>query len=280
MNAIQQAVWHIEAHLGRPFSLERTAEAAGVSKFHLSRSFGFVVGMSPSAFLRARRLSKAAVRLADGEADILSLALDLGYGSHEAFTRAFRDQFGVTPEQVRAARSTANLDLVEARTVNDFPTIELAKPEIATHGPILVAGLNQQFKFSERGGIPGLWQKFMPLMFQIPNLQPGTTYGVIMGSLLGEDGFDYTAAVEISSIDEMPAGLKAMRIPASRYAIFRHGGHVAEVGAVCNAIYTEWSGRDDLKPSEGPIQMIEHYPVSFNAMTGQGGFEIWLPLAG
>jgi AraC family transcriptional regulator len=279
VNAIQRAVWHIETQLAEPFSLENMARAAGVSKFHLSRSFGFVTGMSPSAFARARRLTEAARRLAEGEGDILSLALDTGYGSHEAFTRAFRDQFGFTPEQVRAARSTANLNLVEARTVNDFPAIKLAEPEIAQRGPTLVAGLSQNFLFSERGAIPTLWQKFMPLMLQVPDLRPGTTYGIIMGSLLGDDGFDYTAAIEIRSIDEMPVGLKALRIPAGRSAIFRHGGHVADVGAVCNAIATDWSDRTDLVPSEGPIQMIEHYPPSFDPMTGQGGFEIWLPLA-
>ena len=279
MNPIQRAIWHIETQLTSPFSLEKTAQAAGVSKFHLSRSFGFVVGMTLSAFVRARRLSEAARRLADGEGDILTLALDMGYGSHEAFTRAFRDQFGATPEQVRAARSIDNLAIVEARTVNDFPTIQLAEPEIVQKPKILVAGLSQHFKFSERGAIPGLWQKFMPLMLQVPRLKPGTTYGVCAGPLLGEDGFEYTAAIEIDSVDDMPVGLKAMRIPAHRYAVFRHAGHVAEIGAVCNAIYTDWGGRADLKPAEGPIQMIEHYPASFNPMTGQGGFEIWLPLA-
>ena len=52
--------------------------------------------------------------LANGGPDILTVALDFGYGSHEAFTRAFRDQFGLTPELVRAQRHLDNVDLVEA----------------------------------------------------------------------------------------------------------------------------------------------------------------------
>ena len=65
-------------------------------------------------YMRGRRLSEAARVLANGGADILTVALDFGYGSHEAFTRAFRDQFGVTPESVRAQRHLDNVNLVEA----------------------------------------------------------------------------------------------------------------------------------------------------------------------
>jgi AraC family transcriptional regulator len=51
-------------------------------------------------YLRARRLSDAARTLGMGGKDILSIALEAGYGSHEAFTRAFREQFNVPPENV------------------------------------------------------------------------------------------------------------------------------------------------------------------------------------
>lgn len=279
MSAIERAIWHIEAHLAEPFSLEETARAAGVSKFHLSRTFGLLVGMSPSAFVRGRRLTKAARELAAGAPDILSVALDAGYGSHEAFTRAFSAQFGRSPEAVRQEGSLEPLSLVEARTMSDLPTIKLAEPEIAERGPILAAGLQERFRFSERGSIPTLWQKFMPLMMQVPDIRPGTTYGVMSGSVLGEDGFDYAAAIAVDAIDDIPQGLSAVKIPRLNCAIFRHGGHVAEVGAVCNSIYQDWLSRTDHKPAEGAIQMIEHYPASFNPMTGEGGFEIWLPLA-
>ena len=279
LSAIERAIWHIEAHLSDPFSLEETARAAGVSKFHLSRVFGLLIGMSPSAFVRGRRLTRAAHDLAAGAPDILSVALDAGYGSHEAFTRAFRAQFGLAPETVRENGSVETLSLVEAKTMSDLPTIAIAEPEIVERGPILAAGLEERFSFSERGSIPTLWQKFMPLMMQIPDIRPGTTYGVMSGSVMGEDGFDYAAVIAVESIDDIPSGLSAVRIPRLNCAVFRHGGHVAEVGAVCNAIYTDWVPRSDQRPAEGPIQMIEHYPASFNAMTGEGGFEIWLPLS-
>lgn len=97
-----KALWHIETHLSQELSLETIAQAAGVSKFHLSRAFASTMGGSLAAYIRARRLGEAARRLLDGAPDILAVALDAGYGSHEAFTRAFRLKFGVTPEQARS----------------------------------------------------------------------------------------------------------------------------------------------------------------------------------
>ena len=103
MNPAQKALWFIESHLGEPLTLEDISGVAGVSRFHMVRAFAAATGFSVIRYVRARRLTEAARALARGAPDILTLALDADYGSHEAFTRAFRDHFGVTPEAVRAA---------------------------------------------------------------------------------------------------------------------------------------------------------------------------------
>src|SRR5581483_10299997 len=96
-----KALWYIESHLSGDLSLDAIADVVGVSRFHVSRAFGVSMGMSLASYVRRRRLSEAAGALAGGAPDILAVALDSGYGSHEAFTRAFRQQFGITPEQLR-----------------------------------------------------------------------------------------------------------------------------------------------------------------------------------
>src|SRR5437763_1121074 len=101
-----QALWFIESHLTDDLSLDRIAAAAGVSTFHLCRAFAAATGQPVAAYARARRLSRAAQALAAGAPDILDVALGAGYESHEAFTRAFRQQFQTTPESVRAQAST------------------------------------------------------------------------------------------------------------------------------------------------------------------------------
>jgi AraC family transcriptional regulator len=93
-----KALWYIESHLSGELSLEEIAGAVEVSRFHLSRAFAVSTGNSLAGYVRARRLTEAAKALVQGAPDILTMALESGYGSHEAFTRAFRQHFGLTPE--------------------------------------------------------------------------------------------------------------------------------------------------------------------------------------
>ena len=112
MSVVDKALWVIERNSSGELNLPALAEACGVSRSHLASAFGSRTGWPVMKYLRARRLTRAAETLARGAPDILAVALDAGYGSHEAFTRAFRDQFGVPPERVRERGSTEALALV------------------------------------------------------------------------------------------------------------------------------------------------------------------------
>src|ERR1700678_351498 len=111
MNPAQKALWFIEGHLDDPLTLDEVAAIGGVSRFHMVRAFAAATGLSVMRYVRARRLTEAAHALASGAPDILALALEADYGSHEGFTRAVRDHFGVTPEAVRGLNRRAPLTL-------------------------------------------------------------------------------------------------------------------------------------------------------------------------
>src|ERR1700743_2239849 len=113
MNPAQKALWVIGGHLTGPLSLDEIAAIGGVSRFHLVRAFAAATGFPVMRYVRLRRLTEAARALVAGAPDTLTLALDADYGSHEAFTRAFRDHFGVTPETVRATACLDHLKLQE-----------------------------------------------------------------------------------------------------------------------------------------------------------------------
>ena len=106
MNPVGKALWFVESHFGSELALADIAQAAGVSRFHMTRAFSAATGLSVMQYMRGRRLSEAAKVLANGARDILSVALDAGYNSHEAFTRAFRDEYRTV---WRVAAHTANL---------------------------------------------------------------------------------------------------------------------------------------------------------------------------
>src|SRR5688572_19343417 len=146
MSAVLKTVWFIESRFrDNELSLETMADHAGVSRSHLSRTFPILTGHQISTYLRGRRLTEAARELADGAPDILDVALDAGYGSHEAFTRAFRDQFGLTPEEVRRRRSLDTLDLVEPLRMDTPEKVTLAPPVVEDRPALRIAGLNHHF---------------------------------------------------------------------------------------------------------------------------------------
>jgi AraC-like DNA-binding protein len=132
MESVQKALWFLESRFRGEVSLDELSQVAGLSRYHFAHVFARATGQSAMRYMRGRRLSEAARVLANSGPDILSVALDFGYGSHEAFTRAFRDQFGLTPESVRAQRHLDNVNLVEAIKMDDDLITTLTPPRRAT----------------------------------------------------------------------------------------------------------------------------------------------------
>ncbi len=97
----QKVVTHmqdvIEAHLGEALTLAALTRGTGYSMWHASRMFLEITGETPFSYLRRRRLSAAALRLADGGCKVADVAFDFTFASHEGFTRAFAREFGLTP---------------------------------------------------------------------------------------------------------------------------------------------------------------------------------------
>jgi AraC family transcriptional regulator len=96
--SINRVVDHIDAHLAEPLDLETLARVAHFSPWHFHRLFQALTGETLADRVRRRRLETAAARLlATPPQSALRIALDVGFGSAEVFTRAFRAHFGITP---------------------------------------------------------------------------------------------------------------------------------------------------------------------------------------
>src|SRR6201986_3955523 len=163
MNPAQKALWYIESHLAKALTLDEISAIAGVSRFHLVRAFAAATGFSVMRYVRARRLTEAARALAAGAPDILSLALDADYGSHDAFTRAFRDHFGLTPESVRSFACIDDLKLQEPIQMNSSVIENLDPPRFEVARPLLVAGIGDRHNHQNGAGIPNQGEGFHSL---------------------------------------------------------------------------------------------------------------------
>ncbi|HWR29755.1 MAG TPA: AraC family transcriptional regulator [Negativicutes bacterium] len=124
INAVQGMQDFIEANLGEPITLHQLANAAGYSPWHAARIFGELTGKTPFEYIRALRLSRAALKLWDEEVKIIDVAFDHVFDSHEGFTRAFSKQFGLTPQEYR--RKSPPLPLFMPSRIRDYYLI-LAK---------------------------------------------------------------------------------------------------------------------------------------------------------
>ncbi|WP_442922498.1 helix-turn-helix transcriptional regulator [Microbacterium sp. Root53] len=102
IGALNQLVDHVDRHLTQDMDLELFAARLGTTEYHLRRMFSSLAGMPLSEYVRRRRMTMAAADVIAGR-DLLGIAVRYGYGSTEAFGRAFRAVHGVAPADVRRA---------------------------------------------------------------------------------------------------------------------------------------------------------------------------------
>jgi AraC family transcriptional regulator len=101
---IQKSLDYIEANLFRKLTYERAADSANMSFRSFYNYFWMITGYTYKEYVKKRRLNEAMKILLSSEEKVLNIALDIGYESHEAFTRAFKNEFGVSPFHFRKSR--------------------------------------------------------------------------------------------------------------------------------------------------------------------------------
>jgi AraC family transcriptional regulator len=270
---VEKALWFIESRLGQPIALEEIAAAVGVSRHYLLRAFGEATGRSTMSYQRARRLSEAAKALAAGAPNILAVALEAGYGSHEAFTRAFRACFGVTPEQLRAQGRLDALSLLEPMVMTRKFYDALPAPRFVDGAAMQIAGLLQRYNIETVGDIPAQWARFAPHLGGIPGEIAGAAYGVCYNHD-GDGNFDYLSGVEVRDFALTPKEFTQLRLAPKRYAVFEINAHISTIRDVLHTIWAKWLPESGLEAAQAPD--FERYTAKFNPANGLGGYEIWL----
>lgn len=99
---MHRVIEHIDRRLDQPLDLTSPADVAHFSPYHFHRLFAARMGETLGAYLRRRRVEVAAMRLAaQPRTTVLNIALSVGFGSAEAFSRAFRSRFSCSPSAWR-----------------------------------------------------------------------------------------------------------------------------------------------------------------------------------
>lgn len=99
MIAVQKMQEYVAENISKKITLKELACVAGYSPWHAARIFKETVGKAPFEYIRALRLTQAALVLRDREDKIVDVAMDFVFDSHEGFTRAFSKEFGMSPRK-------------------------------------------------------------------------------------------------------------------------------------------------------------------------------------
>lgn len=253
---------HIEHQLDRALSLGELSSLASSSPFHFHRQFSSLVGVPVARYVQLRRLNRAVTQLAfRPDQSVLTIALDAGYESAEAFARAFRRTLGVSPSEFRRApawslwhqvyspvrnarihimQNSPNLPQV---TIIDFPTTQLAVLEHRGSHDGLHASIQRFIAYRQRNRLARDKHATFNLVYDNPH----TTE---------PDAFRMDICCEVSGpVEPNPEGVVAKTIPSGRCAHIRCQGGDDALEVCLSHLYGGWL------PSSG--ESVRDFPLFF-----------------
>jgi AraC family transcriptional regulator len=249
---ILRTLVHIQGRLDESLSLEDLARVACFSPCHFHRVFHALVGEPVQEHVRRLRLERAANRLKLGNQSVTSVALDAGYDSHEAFTRAFHTMFGNSPSQFRAAHQAApdSPSGVHLDDTSGYHPPDYGDPppvEIKTLEPVRVVFLRHQGPYSQVGAT---WARLAAWAGPRGLFGPATRFIGISHDdpqITAPDKLRYDAAITVTRPVTPEGEFGVTEIAGGEYATAVHKGPYDSLGRTYQAMLGGWlpaSGRE------------------------------------
>ncbi len=280
MQRFFKSIDFVEQHLYDKISVHEVAAASHYSTYHFSRIFKALVGDTPKEYLRKRRLTVAAKRLLSEDIGILALALDCQFDSQEAFTRAFKDLFNITPAQYRKQNDPFRLLYKDQFSPNmlHFLQNELSmEPQIITRPAIKLIGIANQYDNADLS-LPRLWSAFKPYKNSIKNRTSDNSFGIYESYIeQGEEvSFSYVCCAAVENFDFIPRGMTTRELPEQLYAKFIHKGPISSLDKTLKYIWGSWLPKSNFDYVEKPD--FELYPPNYNLMAPSSEMALHIPI--
>jgi AraC family transcriptional regulator len=292
---VQHAIDRVEATLFVEVPLAELAASVGASPWHFQRVFAAVTGETPASYARKRRLAECCRRLVECDLPLAQLALECGFESQTAFTRAFSRQVGISPARYRRVlrepiQDNPRFDRASLQCAHRYPRLDAItliartqektmEPKIEPRAAFHVIGLPGQVTPAQSTRIPEIWSRFAPRMHEVPKRVGQRSYGVCLENA-GDDAetgcFTYVAGVEVSQIEHVPDGMIAVTVPANTYAVFTHRGHVSQIKDTFGRALGQWLPAASYLHVAAPH--FEQYDERFNPQTSSGEVDLYSPV--
>jgi AraC family transcriptional regulator len=261
-------------HLDETLDLARLADVAAMSPHHFHRIYHAMQGETAAETVRRLRLHRSAVELITGELPVTRIARRAGYGSQEAFTRAFKAAYGVPPARYRAsfvpspisrrAEDAMDTDVTYQAMIRETPTLRVAA--LAHRGDYLSIGstFERLAALAAGQGLFGPGARSLGIYYNDPASTPREALRADACLTLPEG--------------KMPGGeLQLREIPAGRYAVTLHVGPYAELHIPYKWLYGTWLPQSGEEAADAPC--IEEYLNDARVVPpSELRTEIWLPL--
>jgi AraC family transcriptional regulator len=283
---MKAAIDYLERNLYGEADLEAAAAEANCSVFHFFRMFDVIVGVGPGEYLRRRRLSEAAMALSSGGDDkVIDLALRFGYDSPDAFSRAFRREFGCLPTDAR--KGGASLHSYPPISFSVVLKGDKAMEYRIEEGPALeLAGIDIEVETKDGENftaVPAFWDaimadgRFKALLAKADPKRMGVC-GVCHAFDMAAGTFTYSIAVDApASMGGMPSGAKRFTVPSSTWGKFTSRGPLRpNFQVTIKRVFAEWLPASEWEHAGGPE--IEYYPDAGSPDSPDYWCEYWVPL--
>jgi AraC family transcriptional regulator len=283
LQQLNQAMRYIEANLADEIDFQKVAQLAGCSEYHFRRLFSFLSGMPLNEYIRCRRLSQAALELRTSSIKVIDLALQYGYDSPDAFSRAFQALHGVTPSEARREGSLLKAvpPMTFQLTIRGGNKMDY---RIVDKEAFYIVGLKQRVSLQYHGVNPEIAAMWASLteddIRELKGLSNVGPTGMLNASLNFSEGREEGSQLDqwIGVATDQPRGGKwqALPVPASTWAVFTARGKFPdELQNVWGRIYAEWFAMSGYEISEGPEIL---WNESKDTSLPDYHSEIWVPV--
>ena len=284
IEVLNRLVEEIETRLVEDIPIDALAASMGTTGYHSRRMFATLAGMPISEYVRRRRMTVAAADVIDGE-DLMTIAVRFGYGSVEAFGRAFRSVHGVSHGDVRRdggplrTQPTLRFHLtVEGSSAMDARIIERPAFRLIGHAarvPLIHRGVNPHI-LQHIASLPaGEHERLKALGNTDPRGLLQVSADVDVDYAEGSE-LTYLHGVAVESDAAVFADLDEIEVPAGTWVVFQaSGSHPAALQDAYAASATDWFPSNPWRLRPGPsIVAILDRSADFATATS----ELWLPI--
>lgn len=273
----------VEAALDEELDVAAVARAHGTTEYHLRRMFSALAGMPVSEYVRRRRMTIAAAELVGGAPSLLDVAVRHGYGSVEAFARAFRAVHGIGPAEARRDGGP----LRTQPTLRFRLSVEGSTPMDVTITPrpaLQLVGHATQVPLIHRGENPHIQQHIAAIPAEehtrLKRLNDAEPSGILAVTADVEPDapegtpLTYLHGVALEETTPAPEDLDVLRLEAGTWAVFAADGPFPQtLQDLWAATATEWFPSNPWRLRPGPSM------VRYREFRGDtASCELWLPV--